>query len=134
RRRSTNRAALTSGRPPAPRPCPSSSGEGTTIMFTKLTISRVYRPGPNLRENTGSVSPVGRVLALVLAAPVVAAGVWLAAPTAFPQPAPNGVPPTAATPPDRRGLQPRHPILLRAGGALAHYRVPPAGSLLRDSP
>jgi len=75
-------------------------------MFTKLTISRVYRPGPNLRENTGSMSPAGRVLALVLAAPVVAAGVWLAAPTAFAQPAQNGAAPTAATPPYVGGSQP----------------------------
>ena len=73
-------------------------------MFTKLTISRVYRPVPNLRENTGSVSPVGRVLALVLAAPVVAAGVWLAAPTAFAHP-------TAATAPYVGGGQPGHSTL-----------------------
>jgi len=85
-------------------------------MFTKLTISRVYRPGPNLRENTGSVSPVGRVLALVLAAPVVAAGVWLAAPTAFAQPAQNGAAPTAATPPYVGGSQPGQSTLHGYGG------------------
>ena len=75
-------------------------------MFTKLTISRVYRPGPNLRENTGSVSPVGRSLALILAAPVLAAGVWLAAPTAFAQPAQNRAAPVAATAPYVGGIQP----------------------------
>jgi hypothetical protein len=52
-------------------------------MFTKRIISRVGRPGPSPRANTGSVPPRRRALALVLAAPVVAAGVWLAVPAAF---------------------------------------------------
>jgi hypothetical protein len=69
-------------------------------MFTKRIISRIGRPGPSPRENTGSESPAGRrALALVLAAPVVAAGVWLAAPAALAQP-------TAAPAPYVGGSQP----------------------------
>src|SRR5215467_2599266 len=82
-----------------------STGKGTTTMFTKRIISRAGRPGPSPRQGSGSVSPAGRrALAAVLAAPVVAAGVWLAAPTAFAHP-------TAATAPYVGGGQPGHSTL-----------------------